>query len=255
MNSGRLGYLLALAAAGIVVSVLTAADPAYAQNHTCNITDWCGTAQATCLQSQSCVCKCDCSPSFGRCECHCEVPTGGGGGAQCKGQICTEGVTIKLVQTPLSKTLKNLTELTGMKFLAPDASQATVLDLDAKGEPFESLVHGIAGRIDAMPVFLSQSHTVEFVRLDSISSRRFSSAARTSEPVTATLEGVDIGTALRDIATTAGLDLVLKDTPRRTVDGSFGPGPWNEVMDSILAAAGVPGHAVLHDNGLVEVSF
>ncbi len=239
--------ILGLALAWVVVSQSALA-------YTCSIKASCCQSSIDCSSGQGCTCTYTCPPG-GTASCSCTCTDSGGGGScdTCKGQICCEGPSVEVAGVPVGTALKDLTQKTGILFRAPLVDSKVQITFRASKAPFGEWVHTIARQMNTVPVYRGAQKAIEFVPVDMLNRERYSEHPL-DEPFDAGFSGLDAGSAVRLIAETAKIDIVVPEKlTANLLDGDFPNMEWRASLQAVLKLAGSDGHVVAEPNGLVRI--
>ena len=221
----------------------------------CRIEATCCTAGPKCCAvSQNCVCSSVCTSSQQRCECHCESGGSGGGGScgGCHGQICCQGFSGDFVNVALGSLLTGLSKDIGIKITAPKLVRGDTVTVHLHEMPFDDWTQQLARQLGAVAIYRSEKGVVELVPRKALTQERFSENALGGAFETAFVNA-RVGDAVRSVASSAGVDIVLPESLQGRVTIHLPRSTWQEAIDAILRSTDNPGKAAIDTNGLARI--
>jgi hypothetical protein len=112
-----------------------------------------------------------------------------------------------------------------------------------------------ARQLRAVPVFMAETRSVELIPVQEISSRSFSQALASEDPlVSMKLNNLDVNETIRLIAASAGVDMVVPSGLEGTLNGHFPDLPWKEALELVLESSGSDLEVRIAANGLVRLA-
>ncbi len=197
--------------------------------------------------SECCPNGCGCVSSPDGLDCECT----GCGSAGIVPAESMFSVAIKHLHAKMALSL--LSSRTKMNLSAPTLGQAEIT-IVGENMTFDQLLAEIGRQLDATPVFVSDTKTIEFLSPIDLAERTFSKGI-SDTPMNLNANNLDIGSALRLVATQAGADFVMPLNLEGTVTCDSLERDWMGAVQMSLRRSGNRGWAKVNPSGLVRIEI